>query len=222
MGRFGNGKVILTRLAAAQLATYTLRMPDQRRLLSVFAHPRRNSFTGAVLDHAAAATESVGITTRTIDLYSEHFDPVLDADELARRFSFDRQTQEYTRALSEHTHYLFVHPDWWGGPPAILKGFLDRVLRTGIAFEWHERDDGGRDQIPLLTDRSAAVLITSDSEEPAPSLRAAWEAVCSFCGVQLHAVSVLAPVHDSRLRERRKWLDEVGSLVREWLQGGNG
>jgi len=37
---------------------------------------------------------------------------------------------------------VFVHPDWWGMPPAILKGWIDRVLRSGVTYQFLEGDDG--------------------------------------------------------------------------------
>lgn len=195
-----------------------MRVPDA---ICVVAHPRKESFTHAVADRAIAALSARAIAAQLIDLYADNFDPVLNQDELARRFSFDPLTQRYTRAVSESSYYVFVHPDWWGGPPAMMKGFIERVFRAGIAYEWQETGSGEMEHAPLLRDRTAAVLITSDAQSPAPSLQAGWDAVFRYCGVVRTNLSVFGPVHGSTLGDRRRWLDEAAGVVSQWgLKGG--
>lgn len=197
-------------------------MAEPPRVTCIIAHPRPNSFTHTLADRALECIESCVAKARRIDLYAEEFDPVLSAEELSRRFSFDDRTQAYTRLVVESSAYVFVHPDWWGGPPAMLKGFIDRVFRTGIAFEW--RDDESRESVhhPLLGGRRAVVLVASDADGPRTSIHASWNAVFEFCGIRDAVIRVFGPLHGSTLADRRRWLDEAGKVVSQWLcEGGN-
>jgi NAD(P)H dehydrogenase (quinone) len=102
------------------------------------------SFGAALRDTAVAALSDRGHEVRLIDLYAEGFDPVLSADE---RRNMDRAPTD--PALAPHIEnvkwaqaVLFVYPTWWYGLPAVLKGWLDRVWATGVAFKLPP--DGGR------------------------------------------------------------------------------
>ena len=114
------------------------------RYLVVYCHPVPESFAAAVRDTAIAALSDSGHEVRLVDLYAEGFDPVLGADE---RRNMDRAPTD--PALSPHIEnirwaqaVLFVYPTWWYGLPAMLKGWIDRVWATDVAFSLPP--DGGR------------------------------------------------------------------------------
>jgi putative NADPH-quinone reductase len=115
------------------------------RCLVVYCHPVPESFGAAVRDAAVAALAARGCEVRLLDLYAEGFDPVLCADE--RRSYNDRAPCDPKLAPHiEHLKWaeavLFVYPTWWYGLPAMLKGWLDRVWATDVAFKLPS--DGGR------------------------------------------------------------------------------
>ena len=107
---------------------------------------------------------------------------------------------------------IFVYPTWWGTMPALLKGFLDRVLRPGFAFA--ERSDGGFSG--LLAGRAALLVTTMDTPRwiyhwilGAPGHRAMRDATLGFCGVAPVRILTFGPVRTSTLRQRRTWLAQV-------------
>jgi NAD(P)H dehydrogenase (quinone) len=115
------------------------------RVLVVYCHPVPDSFCATVRDAAVEALTARGWDVRLVDLYAEGFDPVLGADE--RRHYHDRAPTD--PALAPHIEnlkwaeaILFVYPTWWYGLPAMLKGWLDRVWATDVAFKLPA--DGGR------------------------------------------------------------------------------
>jgi putative NADPH-quinone reductase len=115
------------------------------RVLVVYCHPVPDSFCAAVRDAAVGALSARGWDVRLVDLYAEGFDPVLGIDE--RRHYHDRAPTD--PALAPHIEnlkwaeaILFVYPTWWYGLPAMLKGWLDRVWATDVAFKLPA--DGGR------------------------------------------------------------------------------
>ncbi|NKX45492.1 NAD(P)H-dependent oxidoreductase [Roseicyclus persicicus] len=107
------------------------------RALVVYCHPRTGSFTEAVRDVVLARLAAAGAEVRLRDLYAEGFDPVLSAPE------HEGYEAEPANRLPVEGHVadlmwcdtlIFVYPTWWYGLPAMIKGWLDRVMLPGVAF----------------------------------------------------------------------------------------
>ena len=122
------------------------------RSLVVVAHPDPGSFTHAVARAAVAGLERAGHEVRLIDLYAEGFRADMSVDERRAYQSeepmIDPQVREHADLVRASNHLVFVYPTWWSGLPAILKGWLERVLVTGVAFRFCERTGKVR---PALT-----------------------------------------------------------------------
>jgi len=106
-------------------------------VLVVFAHPRPDSLSAALRDAAISALQSAGHTVELRDLYAERFDPVLSADERGRYHDVPANLhgiEDHVASLRRAEALLLVHPTWWYGMPAILKGWFDRVWAPGVAF----------------------------------------------------------------------------------------
>ena len=107
------------------------------RALVVYCHPRPESYTAAVRDTVIARLNASGAETRLLDLYARDFKPCLDAAEHERYENTAANRQGITRdadSLQWCDTLIFVYPTWWYGMPAMLKGWLDRVLVPGVAF----------------------------------------------------------------------------------------
>ena len=102
--------------------------------------PRPASLNHAVADRISTVLAEEGSTVFRHDLYAERFEPVLEHEEIRRRFSFDDVFTAYVRELQDAHGIVLIYPDWWGMPPAILKGWVDRIFRPGIAFD-HEGEE---------------------------------------------------------------------------------
>ncbi|MGR3434316.1 MAG: NAD(P)H-dependent oxidoreductase [Shimia sp.] len=107
------------------------------RALVVHCHPREGSFACAVRDRVLDRLAAGGAETRLHDLYRDGFDPVLSdgewtgyLDAPANRVPVER----YVADLEWCDTLIFVYPTWWYGLPAMLKGWLDRVLLPDVAF----------------------------------------------------------------------------------------
>lgn len=108
------------------------------RALVVYCHPRPESFTAAVLDVVLNKLDAAGAETRVIDLYGDGFQPVLSAQELANYLDCPANqapVQAHVDSVLWCDTLVFVYPTWWYGLPAMLKGWLDRVLLPDVAFE---------------------------------------------------------------------------------------
>jgi len=109
------------------------------RLLLVFAHPCADSFSAELCRAATEALGRGGHELRLRDLYAEGFDPVMRAAEWRRYFE---DPSASAAALADEVADLrwaeglvLVYPTWWYGPPAILKGWFERVWLPGVTFE---------------------------------------------------------------------------------------
>ncbi|MFP4615982.1 MAG: NAD(P)H-dependent oxidoreductase [Thiohalorhabdus sp.] len=181
------------------------------RILIIYGHPSPESFNAAVTEAAQEAIREAGGDFVVHDPYGDGLDPVLSF-----RKSLDPHTKRYVRELQEATGYIVVHPDWWGQPPAMLKGYLDLVFQEGVAYQ--RSKGGGWPPEGLLRGNAALVLNTADGPwqgEPANDpLEAIWrDRVFGPCGVESVQRRVFAPVSGSTPEQREGWLDEVRVLV---------
>ena len=106
--------------------------------LVVHAHPRPDSFNHDLFQLVVTALKKAGHSVDSINLYEEMFDPRMTADE---RIAYDtanpirsQQVERYVQLVVAAEALVFVYPTWWFGLPAILKGWLERVLVPGVAF----------------------------------------------------------------------------------------
>ncbi len=76
------------------------------------------------------------------DLYQEKFDAILPYDEIPRDAELNSEIEKHCQELEAAQGIVIVHPNWWGQPPAILKGWIDRVIRAGIAYKFCGRRSG--------------------------------------------------------------------------------
>lgn len=114
------------------------------RLLIVYAHPAAECFNRAVLRLTCETLAAHGHETHVLDLHAEGFDPVLTPERYARYNDTAHNTDE--PEIAAHAGHLawaegliLVYPTWWYGLPAILKGWLERVLVPGVALRVNER-----------------------------------------------------------------------------------
>lgn len=198
--------------------------------LVVVAQPKRPSFNSAIAEAIAVALKAQGYASvELIDLYADGFDPVMPPDELPRKFSFDEVTLGYQEKMLAAERVVFAYPDWWGGPPAILKGFLDRVFRPGIAYGFREADFRDADAPGLLGEKRFDVFITTDStadgEAKTDDAVALWPPaqvwkrnILEFCGVTHARVHVFWNLRHSTYAERKAWLAEIAARLTQEAQ----
>jgi len=181
------------------------------RALVVLCHPNKTGFNQAVAAAAVVALQN----THDVDfvsLYEEGFDPVLPASELPRKFTFDELTQKYNALVQAASVYIFVHPDWWGGPPALLKGFIDRVFRPGVAYEFDGFEFLSKKKTALLAGKKGLVFTTTDYPKPAgddPSAEIWKRNIFAYCGIADAQVHTFYDTYHSSYEARHAWIGEV-------------
>jgi NAD(P)H dehydrogenase (quinone) len=104
----------------------------------IYAHPWEESYNHAVLNHVVEGLAKSRCSVDIIDLYKDKFNPVLPLEDLAlysRGESRDPVISRYQEMISSADYLYFIFPVWWYDLPAILKGFLDRVLLKHWAYD---------------------------------------------------------------------------------------
>lgn len=111
--------------------------------LVVVAHPCHDSFCHAAAERAIAGLTAAGHAVTTIDLYEAGFRTAMSREERVAYESddpiSDPQVAEHAELLLRSEILVFVYPTWWSGLPAILKGWLERVMVPGVGFTLDER-----------------------------------------------------------------------------------
>jgi len=111
------------------------------KTLVVYCHPSSESFTAAIRDRVLSGLAAAGHETRLLDLYASGFDPVLSRQERADYHTpglNEREVGEHLAELRWCEALVFVYPTWWYGPPAMLKGWIDRVWVPHATFRMPE------------------------------------------------------------------------------------
>lgn len=193
-------------------------------VLVVHAHPCDESFVAALRDRAVAALERSGHAVEVADLYAEGFDPQLTATERAHHLDAPstkpQLAAEYAR-LRRADGLVLVYPTWWGGQPAILKGWFDRVWAAGVAFDLPP--GATRIRPGLANVRRLAVVTTHGSSkwvnvvegEPGKlvvqrSLRILCHRRTRFRWIAMYGVDRSTP------ETRRRFLEQVERTLGRW------
>lgn len=182
-------------------------------ILIVLAHPRLGSFNHGIAQRIASELAAVGHTVTLRDLCAERFDPNFTENELLRGNVAPPLIREHADAVLAADGIVVVHPNWWGQPPAVLKGWLDRVLRPGEAYRFGTNDRGEGVVIGQLKARAASVVTTSNTSREAELERYGdpldnlWKrCVWDFCGIDKVERINFEPVIGSADERRAAWL----------------
>jgi putative NADPH-quinone reductase len=192
----------------------------------ILAHPDSHSLNHAIARTAVKRLETNGHKVVFHDLYRENFDPLFTREEISKDPPLPKVIAQHCRELAEADGIVIVHPNWWGQPPAILKGWVDRVIRPGIAYEFLECDSGEGVPNGLLKARAAIVFNTSDTGSEREKnvfgdpLETIWRnCIFGLCGVTTFHRRIFRIVVTSTDAQRKQWLDAVGSDMDTFFPG---
>ncbi len=190
----------------------------------ILAHPKPGSFNHAI---ANAAREQCRANRHLIyyhDLYAEHFDPQLPDDEIPKNAALGSDIARYCSELAESDGIIIVHPNWWGQPPALLKGWIDRVIRPGVAYEFMDGDKGEGIPVGLLKAQTAVVFNTANTPAEREDkifgdpLQRIWkDCIFDLCGVSQFHRQMFRVIVTSSLEQRRLWLQQVKDVMNQYF-----
>lgn len=193
------------------------------RVLLVYCHPCPDSFASALCEAAIKALSSRGHDVEVRRLYAEEFDPALN-DEARRRYydeSFqDEVVADHIASLQRAEALIFIYPTWWFGPPAMLKGWFDRVWLPGVAF----RLGGSKVLQPMLTHIERITVITTYGSPRWllwmmgwPDWRIFKQGIGKLCAPRCRLDWIALTNMDSNsARDRERFIDLVRRRLSNW------
>lgn len=186
----------------------------------LLAHPQPGSFNHAIAQAAREELAAAGHRVAFHDLCAERFEALLPPGESARDARLPPAIAAHCAEIAAADGIVIVHPNWWGQPPAILKGWVDRVIRPGVAYEFLAGDSGEGVPRGLLKARVAVVFNTSNTAPEreravfGDPLETLWRnCIFGLCGVTDFHRRTFGVVVVSTTEQRRAWLAEVRRTV---------
>lgn len=185
------------------------------RLVALDGHPGRNGTSSDLLAQYCRGASEAGWEIDHLVLREMTFDPILH-EGYRERQPWEPDLETAMEAINACDHLVVAFPMWWGGQPALLKGFFDRAFLPGVAFKYHKNDPFWD---RLLAGRSADVIITADTPElflklsyGAPIFRQIKKQILGFCGFKPVRISYFAPVRNQKASSLAKWHKKAEKL----------
>lgn len=188
-----------------------------KKILIINGHPDKESFCFALAESYKKGADTNGDQCQLVHLIDLKFNPILT---YGYRLVSDLEPDllKIQQDILQADHLVFVYPNWWATFPALLKGFIDRVLLPNFAFKYQEK---GPFWDKLLKGKTARLIVTMDTPKwyywlinKNAGHNAMKIGVLEFCGIKPVKISVFASVKSSDELKRKKWLAEVETLGR--------
>ena len=184
--------------------------------LIVYAHPYEKSYNSSLLQQLEKQLRKTNQSVDVIDLYKEQFNPVLQKEELAiysQGGFLDPKVRDFQNRINNAEHLFFIFPIWWYDLPAILKGFLDKVLLKNWAYEISE---SGIPKGKLTFIKKATIISTMKSPKwyfwllYRNSIKHSFiKGTLKFFGIKSVQWINIANIENMGDLKRKQWLEKV-------------
>ncbi len=189
-----------------------------KKILIINGHPNKESFNFALANAYKKGALASGAEIQQINISELKFNPNLEFG-YQKIQSLEPDLLIALDKIRWAEHIVWVHPVWWGGFPAIMKGFIDRLFVPTIAFKYRPNSVFWD---KLLKGRTARIISTLDQPSwyyryvyGRPSVNQLRKSVLEFCGIAPVEVSYVGIIRNSTEVQREKWLQNVNELGRK-------
>ena len=186
------------------------------RIVVILGHPRPETYCEALAEAYATGARSAAHQVEVLKIAQMQFDPIL-REAYVREQPLERDLADAHRAIMAADHLVIVFPLWLGGMPALLKGFLERILQPDLIAPHR----AGK-FVQLLKGKSARVIMTMGMPGlvyrwwyGAHALQALKRNILEFMGVTPVKSTLFGMIEAVGAEKRRQWLDEVEALGRD-------
>lgn len=186
-----------------------------KKILVICGHPSPTSLNHELtLSYLKGANES-GFAVKELFISDLVFNPNL-AFGYEKKTELEPDLQKAQEYISWADHLVFVHPVWWGGIPALFKGFLDRILLPGFAFKYKENSVWWD---KLLKGKTARIITTLDQPSwyywlmyGKPSVNQLKKSTLEFCGIKPVKVTYIGIVKNAKQEQINTWITQVKTM----------
>ncbi len=186
-----------------------------KKILIINGHPSADSFCHSLAEAYKRGVIKSDAEVKEIIIGDLRFNPNLE-------FGYEEKSElepdllECQQKIKWADHLVWVHPVWWGGLPAITKGFIDRTFLPGFAFKYRENSVWWD---KLLIGKTAHIITTLDQPSwyywlvfGRPSINQLKKTVLEFCGIKPVKVTYIEPIRNSTIEFRNNWLKKVETM----------
>jgi len=186
-----------------------------RKIVIINGHPNLESFNFGLVDAYREGAILKGAEVRVLTIATMEFDPNLRYG-YQKRMELEPDLVQAIEDIKWADHLVWVHPVWWGGLPALLKGFIDRTFLPGITYKYRENSMLWD---KLLTGKTAHIITTLD--QPGwyyrfvygrPSVNQLKKSTLQFCGVSNVKVTYIGIVRNATAAQRAIWLEKIKGI----------
>ncbi len=186
-----------------------------KKILIISGHPDAASFNNALAEAYKQGALESGAEVKEVAIRDMTFNPNLPFG-YHKEMELEPDLVDARQKINWADHLVWFFPVWWGGMPAMLKGFVDRVFLPGFAFQTRE---GSRWWDRLLKGKSARIVCTLDQPSwyyrfvyRQPSTHQLKRVVLHFSGVRPVKITYIGPVTPSKPDDKKRWLKKVRQL----------
>lgn len=186
-----------------------------KKILIINGNPNPSSLNQAMVAAFEKGASSVKHEVKVLHLNEMNFD-------LNLHFGYQQRTELEADLVDAQQwvkwcdHLVVIHPVWWGGLPALLKGFFDRAFLPKFAFQYRPNSVWWD---KLMAGKTAEIIYTIDQPiwyykliNGAPGLKQLKRMILQFCGFKVNRVTGFANVRYSSPEKRKDWLNKVEVL----------
>ncbi|CAH0169380.1 NAD(P)H-dependent oxidoreductase [Chryseobacterium sp. Bi04] len=186
-----------------------------KKIAIINGHPNKDSFNFGIADAYRNGAKEAGAEIQDITIADLHFNPNLQFG-YQKRMELEPDLLKAWETIQWADHLVWIHPVWWGGLPAITKGFIDRLFLPGMAFKYRENSVWWD---RFLKGKTGHIITTID--QPGwyyhlffgrPSVNQLKRSTLEFCGVKPVKVTYVGVIRGSREEQRHQWLKKVRVL----------
>lgn len=183
-----------------------------KKILIINGHPNPSSFNFAIAESYKNGALQSNAQVETITIAELQFNPNLKYG-YQKRTELEPDLLASWEKIKRADHLVWIHPVWWGGLPAITKGFIDRLFLPGMAFQYRENSVWWD---KLLKGKTAHIITTLDQPGwyyrllfARPSVNQLRKSTLEFCGVKTVKVSYIGIIKTADDFQREKWLQKI-------------
>ncbi|VXB80769.1 MULTISPECIES: NAD(P)H-dependent oxidoreductase [Chryseobacterium] len=185
-----------------------------KKIALINGHPNNESFNFALAEAYKNGAENSGAEIKEIIIRDLNFNPNLEFG-YQKRMDLEPDLIKAWEIIQWADHLVWVHPVWWGGLPAVTKGFIDRLFIPGLAFKYRENSVWWD---KLLTGKTAHIITTLDQPSwyyrifyGRPSINQLKKSTLEFCGIKPVKVTYIGIIKNAKEEQRKKWIEKVYS-----------
>ncbi len=187
------------------------------RIVIINGHPDKESFCHALQQRYKQGSLNKGNEIKEITLSDMTFNPILMYG-YRKRTELEPDLLDAWDKLQWADHIVWIYPTWWASPPALLKGFIERIFLPGFTFEYQDKSPFPK---KLMLGKTSEIISTMDS----PVWYYKWivgdvggklirKNIGAFCGIKNIRTTYLAVIKTSTTEQRNKWLHKIELLAK--------